>query len=262
MLQRRLYTMRRCETIASNDLSVLYGLPQTRGDAEERRKPREIWAQRDFGREALLLAVLASGPLPRDAERTHLDSHCDKKVLVGFRDIGARFFRLISRRETLPKPPADPVPPRAYRLDNTGLPIKRASWYRYAAAGIIPPLLHIGGKTLVPAATIDGIVAGKIKLPSNAGHTESANVEGKAGGEGGCVMDDMVPRLRGLGDRTVKDFVEGMLMTKGIVMTDAERERFERVVKAEVTDDDLAFLSEWFRRFMALIEPRDGETAH
>ncbi len=39
-------------------------------------------------------------------------------------------------------------------------------------------------------------------------------------------MDDMVPRLRGLGDRTVKDFVEGMLMTKGIVMTDAERERF------------------------------------
>ena len=58
----------------------------------------------------------------------------------------------------MPKPPADPVPPRAYRLDNTGLPIKRASWYRYAAAGIIPPLLHIGGKTLVPAATIDGIV--------------------------------------------------------------------------------------------------------
>ena len=70
----------------------------------------------------------------------------------------------------MPKPPAQPVPPRAYRLDNTGLPIKRASWYRWAKAGIIPPLLHIAGKTLVPAKTLDDIVAGKIKLPSNAGH--------------------------------------------------------------------------------------------
>ena len=32
-----------------------------------------------------------------------------------------------------------PIPPRAYLLTNTGLPVSRGSWYRWAKAGHIPP---------------------------------------------------------------------------------------------------------------------------
>jgi hypothetical protein len=62
-----------------------------------------------------------------------------------------------------------PVPPRAYALNDTGLPFSRASWFRWEKAGVIPPLLRIGGKTLAPSQTVDDIVSGKIVLPSNAG---------------------------------------------------------------------------------------------
>ena len=68
------------------------------------------------------------------------------------------------------KPSSVAVPPRAYLLTNTGLPVSRGCWYRWAKAGHIPPLLHIAGKTLVPAQTVDDIVSGKIVLPKNAGN--------------------------------------------------------------------------------------------
>ena len=61
------------------------------------------------------------------------------------------------------------IPPRAYALDDTGLPITRQTFYRWEARGLIPPLLRIGGKTLVQATTIDAIESGEIKLPQNAG---------------------------------------------------------------------------------------------
>jgi hypothetical protein len=61
------------------------------------------------------------------------------------------------------------IPPRAYLLTDTGLPVSRGTWYRWAQAGRIPPLLHIAGKTLVPAQVVDDIVSGKIALPRNAG---------------------------------------------------------------------------------------------
>jgi hypothetical protein len=61
------------------------------------------------------------------------------------------------------------VPPRAYLLNDTGLPFSRASWFRWEKAKVIPPLLRLGGKTLVPAETVEGIIAGRIILPSNAG---------------------------------------------------------------------------------------------
>jgi hypothetical protein len=80
---------------------------------------------------------------------------------------------MTTETQTKPRPPAKPkpklIPPRAYALDDTGLPFARATWFRWEAKGVIPPLLRLGGKTLVPAQTIDDIMSGKIVLPANAG---------------------------------------------------------------------------------------------
>jgi hypothetical protein len=64
---------------------------------------------------------------------------------------------------------AQTVPPRAYALHDTGLPLSRATWFRWEKAGVIPRLLRLGGKTLVPSETVEAIIAGRIILPSNAG---------------------------------------------------------------------------------------------
>jgi predicted DNA-binding transcriptional regulator AlpA len=66
-------------------------------------------------------------------------------------------------------PKTKTVPPRAYLTHDTGLPFSRASWFRWAKDGLIPPLIKIGGRTLVPSSTIEAIIDGRIKLPSNAG---------------------------------------------------------------------------------------------
>jgi len=67
--------------------------------------------------------------------------------------------------------PKSPVPPRAYELTNTPLPFSRGTYFRWEKQRVIPPLLRIGGKTLLPAETVDDILSGKIRLPSNAGRT-------------------------------------------------------------------------------------------
>jgi hypothetical protein len=65
-----------------------------------------------------------------------------------------------------------PVPPRAYALTDTPLPFSRGTWFRWEKSGVIPPLLRIGGKTLVSAQTVEDILSGKIVLPSNAGRAK------------------------------------------------------------------------------------------
>jgi hypothetical protein len=65
--------------------------------------------------------------------------------------------------------PKNPVPPRAYELTNTPIPFSRGTWFRWEKDRVIPPLLRLGGKTLVPAETIEAILTGKIILPANAG---------------------------------------------------------------------------------------------
>ena len=73
-----------------------------------------------------------------------------------------------------PKPNRnDPVAPRAYALDNCPLPFSRTTWFRWERQGTIPPLLRIGGKTLIPAETIDALVSGKIVPPPNAGRNKA-----------------------------------------------------------------------------------------
>ena len=52
------------------------------------------------------------------------------------------------------------VPPRAFALENTPLPLSRTTWFRWERLGIIPPLLRLGGKTLVQAETIEDLIAG------------------------------------------------------------------------------------------------------
>jgi hypothetical protein len=65
--------------------------------------------------------------------------------------------------------PKTPVPPLAYELTNNPLPFSRGTWFRWEKAKLIPPLLRIGGKTLVQATTIAAIISGEIKLPANSG---------------------------------------------------------------------------------------------
>jgi hypothetical protein len=66
-----------------------------------------------------------------------------------------------------------PVPPRAYTLENNPLPFSRSTWFRWEKRGVIPPLLRIGGKTLVQSTTIDDLIGGKIVPPPNHGHIKA-----------------------------------------------------------------------------------------
>jgi hypothetical protein len=75
----------------------------------------------------------------------------------------AKESELMSSKHTVP------VAPAAYEIQNSPLPFSRSSWHRWEKAGLIPPMLRIGGKTLIPASTIAGILDGAIKLPKNAG---------------------------------------------------------------------------------------------
>ena len=62
-----------------------------------------------------------------------------------------------------------PIVPAAYEIRNSPLPFSRSSWHRWEKAKLIPPLLRIAGKTLIPVSTIAGILDGTIQLPKNAG---------------------------------------------------------------------------------------------
>jgi hypothetical protein len=73
------------------------------------------------------------------------------------------------------------VQPRAYELTNTPLPFSRQTYYRWEKAGIIPPLLRLGGKTLLSADTIDDILSGKIVLPHNAGRIKAPEPRDRGG---------------------------------------------------------------------------------
>jgi hypothetical protein len=53
------------------------------------------------------------------------------------------------------------------------LPFSRATWFRWEKTGVIPPLLRLGGKTLVQSETIEALIAGRIVPPKNAGHTKA-----------------------------------------------------------------------------------------
>jgi hypothetical protein len=74
-----------------------------------------------------------------------------------------------------------PVKPRAYELNNTPLPFARGTYYRWEKQGIIPPLLRIGGKTLLPDETVEDILSGKIVPPSNHGRINPPQPRNRAG---------------------------------------------------------------------------------
>jgi hypothetical protein len=69
-----------------------------------------------------------------------------------------------------------PSPRRPFRHAPTNsptpLPFSRGTYYRWEKRGIIPPLLRLGGKTLISADTIEDILSGKITLPHNAGRVK------------------------------------------------------------------------------------------
>jgi hypothetical protein len=65
------------------------------------------------------------------------------------------------------------VQPAAYTLENNPLPFSRSTWFRWERTGVIPPLLRIGGKTLIQAATIDDLVSGRIVPPPNHGRIKA-----------------------------------------------------------------------------------------
>ena len=67
-----------------------------------------------------------------------------------------------------PKPKPKLVPLAAFPLFDCGLPFSRGTLYRWAQGGYIE-LLHIGGKTLISAETVAGILDGTIQLPANNG---------------------------------------------------------------------------------------------
>jgi hypothetical protein len=62
------------------------------------------------------------------------------------------------------------VPPRAYPLDDCGLPFSRGTLYRWEKLGLIK-LLRVASKTLISAETVEDILAGRIALPRNSGMT-------------------------------------------------------------------------------------------
>jgi hypothetical protein len=76
---------------------------------------------------------------------------------------------LAKESELMSSKHAAPVAPAAYEITNSPLPFSRSSWHRWETAGLIPRMLRVGGKTLIQASTIAGILDGTIKLPKNAG---------------------------------------------------------------------------------------------
>jgi hypothetical protein len=62
----------------------------------------------------------------------------------------------------MPKPRT--VPPRAYPVDDCGLPFSRGTLYRWEGLGLIK-LLRVGGKTLISAEMVDAILSGEVALP-------------------------------------------------------------------------------------------------
>ena len=83
-----------------------------------------------------------------------------------------------------PRPPAKPkpklVPLAALPLFDCGLPFSRGTLYRWAQGGYIQ-LLHIGGKTLISAETVAGILDGTIQLPANNGRLKKPEPQDRGG---------------------------------------------------------------------------------
>jgi hypothetical protein len=77
--------------------------------------------------------------------------------------------------------PKNLVQPRAYELTNTPIPFSRGTWFRWEKTGVIPPLLRLGGKTLVPSETIEAILSGRIRLPQNAGRIQAPTPHDRGG---------------------------------------------------------------------------------
>jgi hypothetical protein len=57
-----------------------------------------------------------------------------------------------------------PVIPLAYRIGDERLPWSRETFYRWESLGLIK-LARVGGKTLVLAATVEDLLAGRIAIP-------------------------------------------------------------------------------------------------
>ena len=75
-----------------------------------------------------------------------------------------------------------PVKPRAYELNNTPLPFARGTYYRWEKQGIIPPLLRIGGKTLLPDETVEDILSARsTRRRTMAGPIRPSRVTGREG---------------------------------------------------------------------------------
>jgi hypothetical protein len=67
--------------------------------------------------------------------------------------------------------PQNTVQPLAYRVGDERLPWKRLTLYRWEKKGLIPPLLRVGGKTMIRADTVEAILNGKIAIPPHVSRT-------------------------------------------------------------------------------------------
>jgi len=70
--------------------------------------------------------------------------------------------------------------PLAYSVSDPRLPWKRLQFYRWEKAGLIPPLIRNGGKTLVRAETVEAIITGKIALPPHPARKHRPEPKGRA----------------------------------------------------------------------------------
>ena len=72
-----------------------------------------------------------------------------------------------------------PTKPAVYALSDTPLPFHKTSWFRWEKLGLIPPMLRIGGKVTVQRSTVEAILSGEIKLPSNTPRARRAKLNAK-----------------------------------------------------------------------------------
>jgi hypothetical protein len=76
------------------------------------------------------------------------------------------------------------VPLLAYPIygpDNP-LPYKRNSYYRWDKAGLIK-LIRVGGKTLISAADVEGILSGRIQIPQHTSRKRLLEPKTRTGGK-------------------------------------------------------------------------------
>jgi hypothetical protein len=76
------------------------------------------------------------------------------------------------------------------------LPLSRTTWFRWERLGIIPPLLRLGGKTLVPAETIEDLIAGRIVPPPSSGRIKTLTPHERKGRPPGAKSKTPKPNYR------------------------------------------------------------------